>query len=77
MQEGKASIGLLYGKFYYNASSQTFLRLYLTYVRPHLEYVAAVWDPHQQGLIRKRAEVCFQSLHKKLESWLKDPYQKL
>ena len=24
---------------------------YLSYVRPHLEYAAAVWHPHQRGLI--------------------------
>ncbi len=26
-------------------------QLYLSYDRPHLEYAAAVWDPHQQGHI--------------------------
>ena len=30
--------------------SDTFLRLYKTMVRPHLEYGNAVWGPHQIGL---------------------------
>ena len=32
-------------------TATTLKQLYLTYVRPHLEYAAPVWDPHQQGLI--------------------------
>ena len=35
---------------YGHTSSSTLLQLYLTFVRPHLEYAAPVWDPHQQGL---------------------------
>ena len=30
---------------------------YLAYVRPHLEYAAPVWDPHQQGLINSLERV--------------------
>ena len=29
-----------------NASSQTLLKLYVSLVRPHLEYACLVWDPH-------------------------------
>ena len=42
--------GIIYHKFYGHASNSTLLQLYLTFVRPHLEYAALVWDPHQQGL---------------------------
>ena len=45
------ALGYLYRKFYRHANSSTLLQLYLAYVRPHLEYAAAVWDPHQQGHI--------------------------
>ena len=39
--------GIIYCKFYGHTS---LLQLYLTFVQPHLEYAAPVWDPHQQGL---------------------------
>ena len=42
---------MLYRRFYGHVSPDTFLLLYLTHVRPHLEYAAVVWDPHQQGLM--------------------------
>ena len=50
-RKARRQIGFLYRRFYKYASNPTFLRLYLSYVRPHLEYAAAVWDPHQRGLI--------------------------
>ena len=39
-------IGLLYRRFYGNVNQQSLYSLYTTLVRPHLEYAAAVWDPH-------------------------------
>ena len=44
-------IGLFYRRFYNNCSSQTLLKLYLSYIRPHLEYSSAVWNPHLKGEI--------------------------
>ena len=38
-------LGLIYRKFY-NASSNTLLQLYISSVRPHLEYASPVWSPH-------------------------------
>ena len=38
-------IGLLYRTFYKHSSPETMLKLYNSYIRPHLEYAAAVWDP--------------------------------
>ena len=38
-------IGLLYRRFYKYSSSSTLLKLYAAFIRPHLEYAAAVWDP--------------------------------
>ena len=40
----------LYRRFYGLINPDTFLLLYLTHVRPRLEYAAVVWDPQQQGL---------------------------
>ena len=39
-------IGLLYRHFYKNSSSSTLLKLYLSFIRPHLEYSSTVWSPH-------------------------------
>ena len=39
-------IGLLYRRFSRNASPSTLLKLYTTFVRPHVEYASIVWNPH-------------------------------
>ena len=39
-------IGMLYRKFYKNAETSTLLQLYVSFIRPHLEYCSAVWDPY-------------------------------
>ena len=41
-------LGLLYRRFYKFSDQATLLQLYLSLVRPHLEYAATVWDPHLQ-----------------------------
>ena len=48
--KARRQVGIIFRKFYGHASSSTLLQLYLTFVRPHLEYAVPVWDPHQQGL---------------------------
>ena len=39
-------LGLLYRRFLRNASQSTLLKLYTTFVRPHVEYAPIVWSPH-------------------------------
>ena len=39
-------IGMLYRKFYKNATSSALQQLYISFIRPHLEYCSAVWDPY-------------------------------
>ena len=45
---GKArqTLGLLYRQFYRKCDSKSLLKLYISLVRPHLEYACSVWAPH-------------------------------
>ena len=39
-------VGLLFRQFYHYAEPSTIKTLYLTLIRPNLEYACTVWDPH-------------------------------
>ena len=39
-------LGLIYRRFYGSADRDTIKQLYISLVRPHLEYGSQVWDPH-------------------------------
>ena len=39
-------IGLFYRTFYKHSTVETMLKLYCSFIRPHLEYAAAAWDPY-------------------------------
>ena len=39
-------MGLLYRQYYHHADGEAIRQLYITLVRPHLEYACTVWDPH-------------------------------
>ena len=39
-------VGMLFRKFYCHIDSHSLLKLYLSTVRPHLEYASSVWDPY-------------------------------
>ena len=41
-------LGLLYWRFSHDTGPHALLQLYLSLVRPHLEYGSQVWDPHLQ-----------------------------
>ena len=40
---------VLFRKFYHHSPPSVLLQLYLSLIRPHTEYAAAVWDPHLKG----------------------------
>ena len=59
-------VGLIYRQFYSWSSPQALLQLYISLVRPHLEYATQVWNPYhtrhinQLEKIQKFAlKVCF------------------
>ena len=39
-------LGLLYRQYYQLAEPNTLLQLYLSLIRPHLEYASPVWNPY-------------------------------
>ena len=41
-------VGLIYRQYYEYSTTETLNQLYVSFVRPHLEYAAPVWDPHLQ-----------------------------
>ena len=60
----KNILGLLYLWFYQYANQETLLQLYVSIVRPNLEYTAPVRDPHMwkwSGSTGKHSEVCMQN----------------
>ena len=39
-------VGMLYRRFYQDADTSTLRQLYVSNIRPHLEYACQVWDPY-------------------------------
>ena len=44
--KAKKLLGLLYRQFYLNTSTSSLLKLYLSFIRPILEYSCQVWHPY-------------------------------
>ena len=53
-RKARQILGLLYRRFYSSADSDAIKQLYLSLVRPHLEYACQVWDPH---LLRDKSKL--------------------
>ena len=48
---------LLYRRFYKNTSNEALLQLYISLVRPHLEYASPVWNPYLKKDIKQLEDV--------------------
>ena len=48
-KKARSQLGIILRHFYQHCNTAP--ALYLSYIRPHLEYAATVWDPHQVGFI--------------------------
>ena len=62
-------IGLLYRRFYKYSSPNTLLKLYVSFIRPHLEYASAAWDPFLKKDIDLIEDVQKLALKVCLKSW--------
>ena len=62
----------VYRTFYSHASSAAFLQLYISFVKPFLEYAAPVWDPHHSTLIDKIEKVQRFALRMASKQWNSD-----
>jgi len=59
-------LGLLYRRFYNYAEGDTLKQLYLSLIRPHLEYACPVWDPHtmkDKTLLENVHKICISDGH--------------
>ena len=65
-------LGFVYRNFYSCASSTTLRRLYITYVRPHLEYAVSGWDPHLTKHITRIEKIQKFACRIALHSWSQD-----
>ena len=62
-------IGILYRRFYKWSSSSALLQLYLSLIRPHLEYAVQVWSPYLVKDIQKLESVQKFALKVCLKKW--------
>ena len=69
-------VGMIYRKFYQHSDTHTLLKLYLSIIRPHLEYASPVWDPYHKTEIEALESVQKFALKMCLKSWSTN-YQQL
>ena len=51
-------VGLLFRQYYHYADTNVLKKLYVSLVRPHLEYAVPIWDPYIQPRIVISLRVC-------------------
>ena len=62
-------VGLIYRQFYSMSSTPSLLQLYISLVRPHLEYASPVWDPFLVKDIQKLESVQKLALKMCCKTW--------
>lgn len=67
--KAKRVIGLIYRQYYQHSNYETLKQLYISSVRPHLEYAAVVWDPHLQKDINSLEKVQTFALRMCTKNW--------
>ena len=72
MYQGKKGDRIIYRQYYQHSSTDTLKQLYMSSVRPHLEYGTAVWDPHLQKDINKLEKVQTFALRMCTKNWTAD-----
>ena len=65
----KKIIGLLYRTFYHDASVTSLLKLYVSLIRPILEYACQVWSPHLVKDVEKLEKVKTFALRLCVKQW--------
>ena len=73
-------VGAIYRKFYRDMSTPALFKLYLSLVRPVLEYCSPLWDPHLiikgHNTPRKSSKVCIKELSHQVEVFSANGYPK-
>ena len=67
---------MIFRRFYTTSNTATLKQLYLSFVRPHLEYAAQVWDPHLRTHINSLERVLKFALMMCCKNW-NEPYDGL
>ena len=67
--EAKRVLGFIYRQYSAHLSQSSLQKLYLSLVRPHLEYASQVWNPHLQRDILKLEGVQKFALKICLKQW--------
>ena len=62
-------LGLLYRSFYPNSSASSLLKLYISLIRPLLEYACQVWNPYLTKNIEKLEKVQRFALRLCVKQW--------
>ena len=75
-KKARKMIGMIHRNMHRHSSPNTLLKLYLTTIRPHLEYASPVWNPFHKGEIDCIESVQNFALRMCLKSWNLD-YEEL
>ncbi len=55
--KAKRILGLLYRRYYNHVDGDTIKQLYVSLVRPHMEYACVVWDPYTNKAVKSLEQV--------------------